>query len=348
LSEDDPFDGSETPEPPEAVDVLPADDSPSLAPLEATLEPLPDPVPEPAPDAGPAEEFHRRARLAEDRLAEVLTAYRQVRTENDGFRERITRNIERRFDQRRERLLLKFIDILDNLDRALEAAEQTYAGNPLIQGLILVRTTLMQTLQDEGLERIPVLGMPYDPNFSEAVQTQPVEDPDHHHVVVKEVLRGYRLSGKVARASRVVVGEYGQPAPPPAAPAEPEPFIGANETAAEEGSSDDEASADELGLEPETGADSEPVADGPEPSLEELIAQAAASEPEESQASVLTTLEEVEPEAGLAELSEVEPDLLDPLADADDTPEEPALLSEEDFALEPVEDEEPAPEKPRK
>jgi molecular chaperone GrpE len=161
------------------------------------------------PDPSEAEAYEARARLAEDRLAEVLAAYRQVKTENEGYRERITRNLERRFDQRRERLLLKFIDILDNLDRALEAVEQTYAGAPLIEGIILVRTQLLQTLQEEGLDRIPVLGLPYDPNVAEAVATQPVAEAEHHHVVVKELLRGYRLNGRVARASRVIVGEYG-------------------------------------------------------------------------------------------------------------------------------------------
>jgi molecular chaperone GrpE len=160
------------------------------------------------PEAGEAEHLERRARLAEDRLTEVLTAYRQVKTENEGFRDRVTRDVERQFNRRHEKLLLKFIDILDNLDRALEAAEQTYAGNPLIEGLILVRTQLLQTLQQEGLERIPVLGLPFDPAMSEAVGTQPVEDPDHDHVVVKEVLRGYRLHGRVARASRVFVGKH--------------------------------------------------------------------------------------------------------------------------------------------
>jgi molecular chaperone GrpE len=160
------------------------------------------------PDPGAAEAFHRRARLAEDRLAEVLGAYRKLKAETDAYKERLTRNIERRYDQRRERLLLKFIDILDNLDRALDAAESSYAGEPLIQGLILVRTQLLQTLQEEGLERIPVMGLPYDPNFSEAVGTEPVEDPEHHHVVVKDLLRGYRLNGRIARASRVIVGEY--------------------------------------------------------------------------------------------------------------------------------------------
>ncbi len=152
--------------------------------------------------------FQQRARLAEDRLAEVLAAYRKLKTENEGYRDRITRNLERRFDQRRERLLLKFIEILDNLDRALEAAELTYAGNPLIEGLILVRTQLLQTLQEEGLERIPVVGLPYDPGVSEAVETRPVEDSEQHHVVLKDLQRGYRLNGRVARASKVVVGEH--------------------------------------------------------------------------------------------------------------------------------------------
>ena len=167
-----------------------------------------EPALEPPPEAGEAELLGRRARLAEDRLTEVLAAYRQAKTENEGFRDRVSRDVERQFNRRHEKLLIKFIDILDNLDRALEAAEQTYAGNPLIEGLILVRTQLLQTLQQEGLERIPVLGLPFDPALSEAVGTQPVQEAEHDHVVVREVLRGYRLHGRVARPSRVFVGRF--------------------------------------------------------------------------------------------------------------------------------------------
>ena len=168
-----------------------------------------DQVLEAPPGSGPAEAFHQRARLAEDRLAEVLAAYRTLKAETEAHRERTTRNLERKYQQRHEELLLKFMEILDNLDRALDAAETSYGGQPLIEGLILVRTQLVQMLQEEGLERIPVLGLPYDPHVSEVVATTPVTDPDHHHVVMKEMLRGYRISGRVARASQVVVGEYG-------------------------------------------------------------------------------------------------------------------------------------------
>ncbi len=195
----------------------PDDDSDGPENDKPGIQPTAEEALEPPPQAGEAEMFERRARLAEDRLTEVLTASRKVKTETEGFRDRVTRDVERTFTKRTEKLLVKFIDILDNLDRALEAAEQTYAGNPLIEGLILVRTQLLQTLQQEGLERIPVLGLPFDPNMSEAVGTQPVDDPEHDHVVVKEVMRGYRLHGRVARASRVFVGQHKSAEAAPAA-----------------------------------------------------------------------------------------------------------------------------------
>jgi molecular chaperone GrpE len=232
---------------------------------------------EPPPEAGQAEQFERRARLAEDRLTEVLTAYRKVKTENEGFRDRVARDVERTFNRRHEKLLVKFIDILDNLDRALEAAEQTYAGNPLIEGLILVRTQLLQTLQEEGLERIPAIGRPFDPNFAEAVETRLVDDPDDHHVVVKELMRGYRLNGRVARAARVVLGEYAGPAPSTSAPAgdrDEAPLAAlADETPGEPFNAEDEPPR-EL---PPDAADAPGPGEGG-PSLEEIIARAEAQE----------------------------------------------------------------------
>jgi molecular chaperone GrpE len=216
---------------------------------------------------GAAEAYHQRARLAEDRLAEVLTAYRKLRIDNEAHRDRTAKNIERRFDQRRERLLLKFIEILDNLDRALEAAETTYTGVPLIEGLILVRTQLLQTLQEEGLERIPVLGKAFDPSVAEAVETRPVDDHENHHVVLKELMRGYRLNGRVARPVRVAIGEYRGAEPNSDEPDEA-PLASLTEEAAKPRPTPKE---DDIG--PAGAASGEP-----EPSLEEIVARAEAQE----------------------------------------------------------------------
>jgi molecular chaperone GrpE len=186
-----------------AAEAPPAGPPPAEAPVAAV------------PQANPLAQAQQRAKLAEDRLGEVLAAYRKAKTDNEGFRERVTRDVERQVERHNQKLVLRFIEVLDNLDRALESAEQAYAGNPLIEGLILVRTQLLQILQKEGLERVPALGLPFDPAAAEAVGIQAVSDPDHDHVVVKELLRGYRLHGRLARASRVLVGVYHEPAPTP-------------------------------------------------------------------------------------------------------------------------------------
>ena len=225
---------------------------------------------EPSPDASPvaeaAEAYHQRARLAEDRLAEVLAAYRQIKSENEGFRDRISKNLQRKFAQRHETLLLKFIDILDNLDRALEAAQISYAGQPLLEGMILVRTQLLARLKEEGLERIPVLGLPFDPEVAESVGVHPVSDPDHQHLAVKELMRGYRVNGRVVRASRVLIGEYREDAPP-----EDKGLMIDNEAPAiladEERTAEEDAAMTESGV-LEISSD--------DPSIEEIVAKAEA------------------------------------------------------------------------
>jgi molecular chaperone GrpE len=217
-------------------------EAPAAAPDAAGSE-----APRPAePEADPNTQLRQRAKLAEHRLGEVLTAYRQAKLDNEGFRDRVTRDVQRHWERHNQKLVLRFIEVLDNLDRALESAEQTYAGNPLIEGLILVRSQLLQILQKEGLERIPVLGLPFDPAFAEAVGIQPVTDPDHDHVVVKDLVRGYRLHGRLARASRVLVGVYHE-----AASATPSPQ-GADEPQAAASSQDFDPAAKTIRLDEKT------------------------------------------------------------------------------------------------
>ncbi len=215
--------GDERESPAEAESAAPAETTVSEAP--AAEAPATVTVAE--AQADPLAQAQQRAKLAEDRLSEVLAAYRKAKVDNEGFRDRVTRDVQRQLERHNQKLVLRFIEVLDNLDRALESAEQAYAGNPLIEGLILVRTQLLQILQKEGLERVPALGLPFDPAAAEAVGIQAVTDPDHDHVVVKEMLRGYRLHGRLARASRVLVGVYQEPTPaPPAAEGDGETSAG--------------------------------------------------------------------------------------------------------------------------
>jgi molecular chaperone GrpE len=278
---DDPADAPGGPDLPEAADVEVLPEVPAVD------------------DEAASEAYQQRARLAEDRLAEVLTAYREFRRETEAYRERLTRQLQRRFEQRHEGLLLKFIDVLDNFDRALEASQT--AGNSLVEGLILVRTQLVQMLQDEGLERIPVLGLPFDPHVSEAVATVAVEDSDQHQVVMQEMLRGYRIKGRIARASRVVIGEYRGGTGEAAHPARHPQDVLIGEAI--------EEAVTAIIMKPEPEPDPAPLeATDSGPSLEEIIARAEARDsgqpPPQPEVEILyddlTELTEVEDVVGVS------------------------------------------------
>jgi molecular chaperone GrpE len=128
----------------------------------------------------------------------------------------VTQRLERRHRQTRERFLLKFMEIFDNLGRALAAAEHAEVTPALVEGIILVRSQLLAALREEGLERIPVITLPFDPAVAEAIEVEPVDDPERHQVVLADLQRGYRLNGILVRPARVRVGEYQPPPPAPA------------------------------------------------------------------------------------------------------------------------------------
>jgi molecular chaperone GrpE len=173
----------------------------------------------------------------------------------ETIRRRVTQRLERRHRQSREIFLLKFMEIFDNLDRALAAAEHAQVTPALVEGIILVRAQLLAALREEGLERIPVLGLPFDPSVAEAIEIEPVAEPERHRLVLADLQRGYRLNGVLVRPARVRVGEYRapQPAPEPAfedvtlsaLEAPPRPVSPADAPATPAPPADDEASKTE-------------------------------------------------------------------------------------------------------
>jgi len=175
------------------------------------------------------EAFRQAARLAEDRVAEVAAATSALKADNETFRDRLEAQLSEKYEKRRERLLLSSVQTLEAMDRAIEAARQSDAAESLISGVMLVRTQLFRILQEEGLERVSVLGLPFDRRSAEAVQRRPVTDPDHDGLVIEELQGGHQLRGHVIRRAKVVVGEFSDEviAPTVTAPKkeEPEPEI---------------------------------------------------------------------------------------------------------------------------
>ena len=101
-------------------------------------------------------------------------------------------------------MLVSFLEVLDNLDRAIEAAGDR-DGDPFVQGVSLVRQQFLQTLAGFGVERIDPLGQPFDPARHEAVSTVAAGEsaPDGH--VCGVIKPGYLIGEDVLRPAMVAV-----------------------------------------------------------------------------------------------------------------------------------------------
>ena len=153
-----------------------------------------------APEAA-AEPGDDRLAQAEAQRDEYLDALQRLKAEFDNFRKRSAREYEQLSARANERLLKELLPVLDDLERALEAATE-HAEAKLEEGVRLVHRSLADTLAREGLAEIEAEGR-FDPHVHEALLSQPSEAEEG--AVVQVLQKGYRLGERVLRPARVVV-----------------------------------------------------------------------------------------------------------------------------------------------
>ncbi|WP_367355545.1 nucleotide exchange factor GrpE [Mesotoga sp.] len=127
----------------------------------------------------------------------------RLRAEFINYRNALIRESEENSRRHREKMILRLIDIYDNLGRALENAEDSSEG--LVSGIRLIHKSIERLMFDEGLSLIlPEIGKPFDPFSHEVEETVSSNDvPDM--AVFGVVESGYKLNGKVLKPARVVV-----------------------------------------------------------------------------------------------------------------------------------------------
>jgi len=120
---------------------------------------------------------------------------------------RIARDAERRLKRAQSELATGMIEVLDNLQRSLAAAEATPNLPALLEGLRLVEAQFIARLAAYGVEPIATVGEPFDPTCHEAVALVPTGDPAAAGRVAQEVQSGFRSAEGVVRPARVVVAK---------------------------------------------------------------------------------------------------------------------------------------------
>jgi molecular chaperone GrpE len=170
---------------------------------EAAEEQLDASVPEAGAQEAPAE-ADPTAELAAER-DQYLALAQRTQADFENFRKRAARDAQVAAERGAAKVVKELLPALDNLERALAAAEaQEGDEHHLTAGIRLVQKDLASALERVGIEAFSPKGELFDPNHHEAMVSQPVEGAESG-TVVEVYQQGYRLNGTVIRPARVVV-----------------------------------------------------------------------------------------------------------------------------------------------
>ncbi len=160
---------------------------------------------------GPSDSLSRDESELESSLAEAeakrdeyLADLQRVAAEFENYRKRAARDQERLVAHAHERLVRELLPVLDDLERALQAAER-HEEAALVDGVKLVEQALRKALEKEGLTEIETAGS-FDPHVHEAMLAKPGDGAEAGSVL-EVVQRGYRIGDRVVRPAKVIVAE---------------------------------------------------------------------------------------------------------------------------------------------
>ena len=137
----------------------------------------------------------------DEEIIELKSHLQRLQADFDNFRKQGEKQKQDLIRYANEGLIVKFIDIYEDMERALENSTNE---EELREGLELIYSKMKNTLEKEGVEEIPAVGEKFDPFKHEALLT--VDSPDHeNNEIVDELMKGYTLKDKVIKYSKVRV-----------------------------------------------------------------------------------------------------------------------------------------------
>jgi molecular chaperone GrpE len=166
-------------------------------------------------DKTAAEEKPRYPSFVEELMSKLEVTERSfeekkllMQTEIQRTRARLEADYARSLEIEKQKQILPFLEVLDNLERAVQIASNEGSASGLLEGIRMTTNLFRSKLQGLGVEPIPMLRQPFDPNLGQAVGVVEVSDPSLDGVVVDELLCGYRCGEQLVRPAQVRVGRY--------------------------------------------------------------------------------------------------------------------------------------------
>lgn len=144
----------------------------------------------------------------QSRIDELEDRLLRSAAEFENYKKRVARQFESQAEFATDNLLLELLEVVDNLDRALEHSGDNSDHDSLRKGSEMIRSQLLALLNKYDVAPIEALGEPFDPNLHEALmQIESEEYPVGR--VAMETTRGYKRGDRVLRHSKVAVSQAG-------------------------------------------------------------------------------------------------------------------------------------------
>lgn len=131
----------------------------------------------------------------------------RLQAEFDNTRKRLEKDKQDFIRFANEGLILELLNILDDLERAVDLAQTKHQDLPVfLKGIEMILAHLYEMLKEKGLKPIEAEGKPFDPNFHEALMQMENKDLPEH-TVLEELQKGYLLNDRIIRTSKVKVSK---------------------------------------------------------------------------------------------------------------------------------------------
>jgi molecular chaperone GrpE len=156
------------------------------------------------------EELEQKLAEKDKQLQDAIARYRGASNEFEESRLRLRREIGKDIERARREVLAELLDVVDNLDRAIDAAKSSSAPDrvdTLLQGVEMVRRQFLAKLEGFGVKRIESQGQRFNPSLHEAVSTVPASTPEQDDTIVGVIRHGYRIGDDVLRPASVAVAK---------------------------------------------------------------------------------------------------------------------------------------------
>lgn len=144
----------------------------------------------------------------EQELTEAKDSHLRKAAELENYRKRVQRERSQIYETAKANALEDFLEINDDLQRTLQAAEELEVNTTFMDGVLLVANKFKEVLEKYGVERIDEEGVPFNVDLHDAMMRQkPEDDSIDSDVVLNVIESGYRIGDRTIRHAKVIVSE---------------------------------------------------------------------------------------------------------------------------------------------